>query len=264
MLARRSALAGGLILFAVWSLATWYLEGRIETLLRPEAVVDRLLYAVVGNLLLGVVVSAAYVAYSVRAGTLDADRAGFASWRRTAWWCGVGLVLGLGGYLLQGAPSLNPIVIINAFSQVLVVSAAEVLVCWCVVGAAVEANLGEGRGRVAMFVSVLAAAVLFGAYHFAHSAPFNTWRMVGLLCLVGLVTGAFFMASRSAIATTIFHNFLGTFGVLQALAKADALAPLERLQPPLLGTAMVTLFAMLMFQAVIRKRRSAGWRPSSM
>ena len=57
---------------------------------------------------------------------------------------------------------------------------------------------------------------------------------------------------------------LGTFGVLQALAKADALAPLERLQPPLLGTAMVTLFAMLMFQAVIRKRRSAGWRPSSM
>ena len=126
MLARRSALAGGLILFAVWSLSTWYLEGRIETLLRPEAVVDR------------------------------------------------------------------------------------------------------------------------------------------LMCLVGLVTGAFFMASRSAIATTIFHNFLGTFGVLQALAKADALAPLERLQPPLLGTAMVTLFAMLMFQAVIRKRRSAGWRPSSM
>lgn len=253
---RSAALAASLVLFAVWSVVTWFLEGRIQTLLRPEALVDRLLYAVVGNLLLGIVVGTACVAYFVRTRALAADAAGFAAPMRSAVSAVAGFALGLGSYVLQGAPSLHPVVILNAFSQVFVVSAAEVVVCWCVVGAATEAAIGRERGVVATAIAGLVAAVLFGLYHFAHSPPFDTWAMVALLTLVGLATGAFFFISRDVIGTAIFHNFLGTFGVLQALATANALAPLEQLQPPLLGTAIVTLAVLLAARVIVRRQRA--------
>jgi hypothetical protein len=253
---RRSALAISLALFAAWSAVTWFLEGRIQTLLRPEALGDRLLYAIVGNLLLGIVGGTACVAYFVRTRAVGADAAGFAAPLRTAISAVAGLALGLGAYLLQGAPSLHPVVILNAFSQVFVVSAAEVVVCWCVVGAATEAAVGRERGVVAPAIAGAVAAVLFGLYHFAHSPPFDTLPMVALLTLVGLFTGAFFFVSRDAIGTAIFHNFLGTFGVLQALATANALGPLEHLQPPLLGTAIVTLAVLLVARAIVRRQRA--------
>jgi hypothetical protein len=83
------------------------------------------------------------------------------------------------------------------------------------------------------------ASVLFGAYHVAHSAPFNTIQMVSLLSVVGLVTSAFFFVSRDIAGTIVFHNFLGTFGVVQALSAANALSSLEQLQSPLIVTAAI-------------------------
>ena len=53
--------------------------------------------------------------------------------------------------------------------------------------------------------------------------------MVALLTLVGLVTSVAFFASRSVYAAIIFHDFLGVFGVLQALASAGKLSLLAEL-----------------------------------
>jgi len=87
----------------------------------------------------------------------------------------IGGTLGFVLYVLQGAPTLNPVVIINAFAQVLVGSIAEVLVCWAVVGSLAGAILRDGRGRwVSVILAALIASVLFGVFHFAHSPPFNT------------------------------------------------------------------------------------------
>ncbi|MGP1678554.1 MAG: hypothetical protein ACTS6J_15540 [Burkholderiales bacterium] len=46
-------LGGAIAFYAVWTAATWYFEGRIDTLLRPQAMGDRIAYAYVVNLLLG-------------------------------------------------------------------------------------------------------------------------------------------------------------------------------------------------------------------
>jgi hypothetical protein len=240
-ISRTAALALGFYL--VWSLATWWFEGRIATLLRPDAVQDRLVYAFGVNLLLGVVGGAWLLRRFARDGLLEPARAGLRAGRKTPVAILAGLALGLAAYFLQGAPSSDPIVLANAFSQVLVVSAAEVIVCWSIVGVAVEAALVGRLGRLASWVAALVASALFGLYHYAHSAPFDTLPMVALLSAVGLVTSAFFFASRDVAATIVFHNFLGTFGVVQALAAAKALQPLQSLQPPLLFTAGVTLVA---------------------
>lgn len=53
-------------LYAVWTLATWLLEGDIETLLRPDAVGDRATYAIVANPLIGVGVAFIVLRHMIR------------------------------------------------------------------------------------------------------------------------------------------------------------------------------------------------------
>lgn len=253
MTQRKGLLGSALLFYAAWTAATWYFEGRIETLLRPEATGDRIVYAFVVNLLFGVAGGMALLRHWKRRGALDPARAGFGSGKRAAAAVAAGLCLGFAAYALQGAPSMNPVVIANAFAQVFVVSAAEVLVCWALVGAATEA-LARRHGRVvpAVLASLL-ASVLFGAYHYAHSAPFNTLQMVLLLSVVGLATSAFFFISRDVAGTIVFHNFLGTFGVAQALAAANVLSALEQLQAPLVFTAAVTACFLLAGHVMLRR-----------
>jgi hypothetical protein len=44
-------------------------------------------------------------------------------------------------------------------------------------------------------------------YHIAHSPPFNTLAMIALLTGIGLVTGTFYLCTRDAHGTVIFHSF---------------------------------------------------------
>jgi hypothetical protein len=255
---RTRRLVCALGLYAVWTVATWLFEGRIRTLLRPEATGDRIVYAFVVNLLLGVGLTVALVRAWVRSGALDAGRCGWRLGPRCALAAAAGLALGGLAYIAQGAPSRHPVVVANAYAQVFVVSAAEVAVCWGAVGIAVEAAFGR-RSLLATGVAMLVASALFGLYHFAHSPPFDTWPMVGLLSVVGLATGAFFFVSRDLLGTALFHNFLGTFGVVQALAGAGAVATLEQWQPPLLFTAALTLAVLAAGYALVGR---AGTPPA--
>ena len=121
------------------------------------------------------------------------------------------------------------------------VSLAEVLVCWAVAGSVAESLLRYRRRRVSVILAAIITSVLFGAYHFAHSPPFNTVGFVIPLTAVGLGTSLFFFVSRDVYGTIAFHNFLGVFGVIRALEASEALANFERPLVPLLVTAMVSM-----------------------
>ena len=253
------ALAEALALFLAWLVATWVFEGRINTLLRPEAMMDRLIYAFGVNVALGVSGGIILLRRWTVNGSVIPGTPGTQSPLRTVVAVVVGLLLGFGAYMLQGAPSTDPIVMINAFSQVFVVSAAEIVVCWCLVGATVERAFGQ-HGRVSTVSAVVIAAVLFGLYHFAHSPPFNTLAMVGLLSVVGLATSAFFFASRDLAGTLVFHNFLGMLGVVKVLAQANALHTLSSVRPPLIGTASLTAVVIAAGYWILRRATAANER----
>src|SRR5215211_5656685 len=165
----RRALTLAIELYLLWVLVTYLLEGRIHTLLRPEAMGARLSYALVANVLIGIGGSALVIRFVSRAGTVSTLQAGFRGVAHAVIAVAVGVAIGFAFYALQGAPSWNLVVFINAYAQVLVGSIAEILVCWAVVGSVSQALLRD-RGRwVSLIPAAIIASVLFGIYHFAHS-----------------------------------------------------------------------------------------------
>jgi hypothetical protein len=261
---RLIAVGIALTLFAVWSLATWFLEGRIGTLLRPHAAADRAIYAIVANLLIGIAGGVAVLWILIRRMRLTRRAVGFGSRTPSLIHSLAALILGSVFHALQGPPSLDPIILVNAYAQVLVVSTAEVIICWSVLGATVEALLKPYGRAIAISGAAIAASAAFGLYHFAHSPPFNTSGMVALLTVVGLVTSTFFFITRDAYATVLFHNFLGMFGVIQALASSGRLNELAVLQPPLLIMALATLAVVaLCDRALVRKAADPSCSHSS-
>lgn len=168
------------------------------------------------------------------------------------------MALGVSFLWLRGMPSIDLTVVVNAFSQVLVVSVAEIAVCWCLVATAVKHSLLHRGPAFATILAALVASALFGLYHFAHSPPFNTWPMVAVLFTVGLATSAFFFVSRDAAGTLVFHNVLATFGVLRALADASALESFQTLQPALLAMATLSALAFFAGYAWLRTKNAGG------
>ncbi len=251
-MSQRLPIAAAALVYLVWTFLTWWFEGRIATLLRPDATVDRAVYALVVNLGVGVVGAILVLRLTARS-RARVTAAGLGPGKPRPVAVATGLALGLAGYAGLGAPTLDPLVLLNAYAQVFVVSAAEILVCFALPAAALAAFRPQAgwAHRVGL---VAVSALLFGVYHVAHSPPFDEIGMIAFLTLVGLVTGTFFVLSRDAYATLLFHNFMGTLGVTQALAAAGRLDGLETLQWPLVGTAALTLLAALGLDAALLRR----------
>ncbi len=240
------ALLSALALYLVWTVATYLLEGRLRALLRPEAVRLRLTYNVMANLLLGLLLAGWLLRALVLEGNFDPSRAGFAGLLHALVAVGVGLVIGGAFFTIQKPPSRHPMVLINGFAQVWIVSSAEIMVCWAVVGAVAAVRLKASDVPAPTVLAALLAALLFGLYHVAHSPPFNTRSMIAKLSFVGLATSAFFFISRDIYGTVVFHNFLALFGVLSSLRQAEALDRFEKPILPLLLTALSSLVLLIL------------------
>ena len=105
----------------------------------------------------------------------------------------VPLAAALAGLFLVGQELLtsDPVILANASAQVLVVSFADVVVCWALFGAVLRNALGPGFGCAA--IAVVSAALVFGLYHYAHSRKLSYAAAistgVGLLASVAASTG---------------------------------------------------------------------------
>ncbi len=245
MLKVKQTILASISVYLIWVIATYILEGRILTLLRPEAVFERIVYTVVANFLIGTVVAAWVLRSFVKSGFATLKQLGFNSIYRTVVAVVVAGVIGFGLLVILNPSSLNPIVILNVYAQVLTVSIAEIIVCWGVIGVRFEA-LSRTRGRVvSIFVGILMADFLFGIYHFAHSPPFNQIGMVLFLMVVGLFTSLVYFFGRDIYATIVFHNFFGVLGVMQTLEKSGNLATYNQPLLPILTMALLAVIILI-------------------
>lgn len=254
--AARAALRNAFALYALWVIATYLLEGLPGTLIRPEAVGLRLAYALVANLALGILLPLWAIRHALRGGLGSPRDYGFSGMGRTLLGVAAGALTGYALFRAAQAEPVHPLAVLNSFAQVWVVSVAEIVVCWALVGATLHVALRDWHRAGAILVAATAASVLFGVYHFAHSAPFNEPKMVAFLTGIGFATSLWWFASRDIYGTSVFHNFFGVTGVLAALV-AGGLVP-ERPEPavPLLVTALVVTVALAWpGYAWIRRRR---------
>lgn len=251
---RRHAVLEALGLYLAWTFVTYLLEGRPRTLHRPEAATLRLAYALVANLLVGIVAAVWLARRFVEARHATAARLGFGGPRRAAVTVLAAVILGFAVHAVRGPMTTDPIALLNAFAQVLVVSIAEVLVCWVAPLGAFAALLRSSGRAFQLLVPLLVSAILFGAYHYAHSPPFNTLRMVALLSAVGVATGMFFVVSRDVYGTIVFHSVLALVGVIEAMDRTGALASLARPRPSLIAMAAVASITLVLLHR--------SWLPS--
>ena len=242
--------------YLLWIIATYLLEGRILTLLRPEAVVDRIAYTVTANIVVGILVAAWVLRSSLISGFVSPEQIGFRSFCHTLTAAVIAGATGFSLFMVQNPPSLNTIVIMNVFAQVLTVSVAEVVICWAVIGAGFE-SLTRSKGKViSLLAGIFAASISFGIYHFAHSPPFNQINMVLLLTIISFATGIVYFIGRDIYAAIIFHNTLALFGVMQALEKSGNLISYSQPVYPLIAMALVSMIILVIFDILyIRRKR---------
>jgi membrane protease YdiL (CAAX protease family) len=228
-------------------------EGRILALLRPEAVVDRILYTAVANMSIGIFLALWLFRNGHRAGITTKESTGFRNLSRTLPAVIIGLVLGFIFLLLQSPPSLDPIVLLNVYAQVFTVTIAEVAICWALIGAAFEGAVRNHGRAVPLITGIVLASLFFGVYHLGHSPPFNQPSMIAFLSLVGLLTGLVFFFGRDIYATMAFHNFLGVIGVMQTPNTAGSLSAYYSPIVPLIGMALISL-ALFIFMDIFYVR----------
>ena len=233
-----------ILIYLMWTLATYFFEGRVD-LLHKNDPVGRLEYTIIANIVIGIVLSMIFVKYALSAGLFSARQIGLRSITNTAILTAVTSIVGFFLFYVQGPSTLNPTAITNVFLQTLPVSIAEVIVCWVIVGASVEslANNRLGKKKTSLIAGLLISTVVFGVYHFAHSAPFNQPQVVFFLMLPGILTGVVYFLGRNIYATIVFHNFQALFGVLASVPLSQML----QIQIPIVllaGISIVTLIIM--------------------
>jgi hypothetical protein len=126
---RAQAVAAAFGLFAVWTLATYLLEARLGTFLRPDAT-SRFVHTVVANVLIGTIGAALVIRALVRRVELPRITTyGIARPLRILVLVPVAAVVAALFLMSQQLPTSDPVVLANASAQVIVVSIAEVVVC---------------------------------------------------------------------------------------------------------------------------------------
>lgn len=217
-------------LWLVWTVVTWLLEGRARTALRPAAVEEGVRFVLLAHLLIGVV-GGAFVMRRLRGAGIGLTEMGVHSPVRSAWSIPAAIVLGIGAMLVVDLPTSDPNAVLNALASSIAAAAAEVVVCWAVIGGVAEA-LTKQRGVLASrLVHLVVSSVAYAAYHVAHSPPYAEPVHLVVLAVVGLGTGLFFLTTRDVYGTVILHASLAVYGVLEAVREVGQLDALGEPNP---------------------------------
>jgi ABC-type uncharacterized transport system permease subunit len=136
------------------------------------------------------------------------------------------------------------------------------MVCWALIGSSCESlakNKNKRRFVSSILVGAVAASVLFGVYHYAHSPPFNQTSVVLFLMLPSIATAVTYFLGRDIYAAVIVQNFMGIVGVLSNLPSLEAF---RQQMVPIYALSAVSVAALIISVAMTLKR-SQKWVQNS-
>jgi hypothetical protein len=221
-------------------------------------------YVVIANIAIGTVLSAIAIRYLLKAQLVKPEQLGLSKSRlRTAAIIASAAAGGLALFMLQNPRTTEPIVVFNVFMQALPVSIAEVMVCWALIGSSFESlakNNNKRRVLSSVIVGAVAASILFGVYHYAHSPPFNQTSVVLFLMLPSIATAVTYFLGRDIYAAVIVQNFMGIFGVI---ANLPALEPFRQPMVPIYALSAVSVAALVISASLMLKRSQKRMQNSS-
>ena len=111
-------------------------------------------------------------------------------------------------------------------SHTLPTAIAEVVIYWAVVGTAFESIFKyKSKKLKSIILTATISTILFGAYHFAHSPPFNQPNMVLFIMYPGVLTSIIYFIWPDIYAAIIFHNFQALFGVMGGITYRFIIFP---------------------------------------
>ena len=242
-----------IIIYLIWILATYLLEGRINLLQKPDPQ-GRFMYVVVANIAVGTVIAIWLLKPSISSGFLTIRQLGFQSVKRILIGVTIAGVIGFILFIAQRPATLDPVIVLNIFAQTLPGSIAEVVVCWAAIGTTFE-SVARSKGRIiSIILGAAIATMLFGIYHFAHSPPFNEPEVVLFLMYPGILTSLVYFIGRDIYATIIFHNFQALFGVMMSVNIVSFTQPLY----PILILAAVSVLVLAILDLMLIRKTDHG------
>jgi len=192
-----------ILLYAVWVLETYLLEGSVGLFWQPQPL-PFLLYTVFANGIVGTILPVMCLRSAFMSGAVNMFQAGFRSLRRTVLASGLTALSGY-LYLATFTPSgTHAVALFNTFMFIVPAAVAQVMICWVLIGTHVQAYLRKGRTAVSITLGVVVTAVLFGFSFAAHSPPLNQPDLLLLLSAIGAGAALFFFAVRDVYASVIF------------------------------------------------------------
>jgi hypothetical protein len=192
-----------LLLYVVWVLETYLLEGSIGLFSHFQPL-PFVLYVVFANCILGIILPVLLLRSAFRSGAVNMFQIGFRSLRRTVLFS---VLTALSGYLYL--VTFTPFgtrrsALFGMFLFILPLAVAEVVTCWVLVGTHVQAYLRKGSTAASITLGVVLTAFLFGISFAAHSSPLSQPDVLFSTGIIGAAAALFFLAVRDVYASVIF------------------------------------------------------------
>lgn len=238
-----------LIVFSVWVLETFLLEGSIKVFSRYQPVVY-FMYILVANILIGTFAPVIFLKSGFLSGAVNMYQIGFRDLRRTVMTAGI---TACAGFLLLVAATpggTSPVMRAGTILFLVPVAISSVMICWVLIGTHLQAYVRRFGTAFSIFTGVAVTGVLFGISFAAHSPPLSDPRHILIATGIGVATALVFFAIRDIWAALIFTSFALAWFV-QGVIDPAYLVPLS---PLVILTSVLSVISLAVSERYLMKR----------
>ncbi len=220
----KKLLGYAVLVYLLWVVGIYVLEGRIDLLLRSLPA-QRMLYVLIVYVLIGTILPLRLLQQSITAQLMPPAELGFQPLKRTLMGVGLAFLVGVILFILAvpfGLFFVSPpyqadiTVLVNIFFQALPISIAEVLICFALFGKITEMLLRHRYSLpTALFGGILTGALLFSLSHLAHGPPFNSAGVLISALLPGFSIGFVYFLRKDIYAAIVLMTFINMIGFIR-------------------------------------------------